>query len=457
MPGTVDVGALEIQLTATDLAGATTSDSFSLAIVGGDDQLDYSADSVWPQCEADCGPGGDDDNDGHDGHGRDDDDGGNCISERINAGSPGVAGTGDAVDLSGRNRSYGVYDGGAGFDTLNGTDGDDALLLDDDASPRPDGTSGPRLISIEAIDMGAGDDVVDLTSVRYDYGNVAIAGGAGNDVLWSNAGNDQLDGGAGNDQLEAGAGDDVYLHGPNGGADVVLDTGGQDAIQFADGIDAASVSVARSHNDLVLSAGANGSVTVQDWFASGDARVEQVQFADGTVWGESELSARAAAHGGDHHGGGGGDGGCPPGHGDDHHDRGDAEHAGASSSPDARDKHDKRDERDPLADILRRAPHYDFAALTDYLALHEARSDGPLTAEQIAQRWTQVRGSVARLGDNDPYARDGVLDGDSLDGDLAHAGLMNAGWGHSGSTGQVRGAGGLPTLRGLNEGFRRLG
>ena len=58
----------------------------------GDDTLLYARDAVWS---------------------------GNL--RRTNMGSPGVAGTGETVGLNGRNRSFDLFDGGAGSDTLLGT------------------------------------------------------------------------------------------------------------------------------------------------------------------------------------------------------------------------------------------------------------------------------------------------------------------------------------------------
>lgn len=101
--------------------------------------------------------------------------------------------------------------GDAGYDTLVGTDGNDAIALDDPLSPFP-GEISPRLSGIERIQAGGGNDVVDLTSRRYEYDDVRIDGGIGNDTLWANSGADVLVGNAGHDNLYGGAGNDT-LHG----------------------------------------------------------------------------------------------------------------------------------------------------------------------------------------------------------------------------------------------------
>ncbi len=91
-----------------------------------------------------------------------------------NWGSPEQAGSGQRVHLVQMNRSLDTFDGGSGTDTLTGTSGDDAILLDDGSQ---------RIKNIEIIDSGAGDDVVDLTSNTYLLGDVAVYGGDGNDVI----------------------------------------------------------------------------------------------------------------------------------------------------------------------------------------------------------------------------------------------------------------------------------
>jgi Ca2+-binding RTX toxin-like protein len=200
------------------LDGATGSDH----LVGGDgdDTLKYSADGSWTT---------------------------GFIAK--NSGSPGYAGTGQTVVLNGKNRSFDVFQGDAGADRLEGTAGADALALDDPFSPFPQ-AAGPRLSGIEKIDVGDGNDVVDLTSRLYVYGDVTLIGGSGDDVLWANAGNDLLEGGTGNDNLYGGAGSDRLAGGDgndtlDGGASAdrllgglgndsyLIDDIGDDVVEFA--------------------------------------------------------------------------------------------------------------------------------------------------------------------------------------------------------------------------------
>jgi Ca2+-binding RTX toxin-like protein len=155
----------------------------------------------------------------------------------LNVGSPGNPGSGDTASISGRLQSHDTFVGGAGIDTVVGTDGAEALFLDDPTNPSYGGP-GPRLVDIEIIRMGGGDDVLDMSSERYAYGNVTVYGGSGRDVLWTSAGDDVLygesgddwlDGGLGFDQLYGGDGNDTYViddadeifEAPGGGIDTV--------------------------------------------------------------------------------------------------------------------------------------------------------------------------------------------------------------------------------------------
>jgi Ca2+-binding RTX toxin-like protein len=164
---------------------------------------------------------------------------------------------GQTVSLYGSNQTHDLFDGGSGHDTLLLTDGDDTLMLHDPHGPFAlQDLNAPRIVGIETIDAGGGDDIVDLTSPDLAYGNVEIHGGDGNDVLWSSAGddhlyggegidllwsgsgNDQLIGGDGHDHLAGGSGDDVLVGGP--GSDRLEGESGQDFLRIGEGNDTVS-------------------------------------------------------------------------------------------------------------------------------------------------------------------------------------------------------------------------
>ncbi len=170
--------------------------------------------------------------------------------------------TGETAEIAGKNRIRDTFSGSesdANILYLSDTANGDALFMDDVYSQFGDAA---RLARIREIRSGAGDDIVDMTSDKYDdkLAQMTVRGGAGNDVIWGNQGtqsatgstlfgddgNDRITGGVGNDVLAGGAGDDIL----NGG-------GGNDTFTFGE----------NWGNDVVSQA-AGGSVTL--WFAVGD-------------------------------------------------------------------------------------------------------------------------------------------------------------------------------------------
>ena len=153
------------------------------------------------------------------------------------------SGTGETADLSGKNKIVDVFVGAysisQGFgeasilvltDDANG----DALFLDDIYSAIPTVIQQARLDNIMEIRAGAGDDVVDLTSERFEFGSqregVKIYGGDGNDTIWANFGSNMLFGDAGHDHIVGGDGDDWIIGGV--GNDTLHGGGGDDIFVF---------------------------------------------------------------------------------------------------------------------------------------------------------------------------------------------------------------------------------
>jgi len=113
----------------------------------------------------------------------------------------------------------------------------------------------------------------------------------GEDDTWSDAGgNDDLSGGAGNDILFGGAGDDTYRFGRGDGQDLIADTAGtHDVLIFGAGIGSADIAQQRNEDNLVLTIkGSSDQVTVAQFF--GGNGIEEVHFADGTVWDAGMLA-----------------------------------------------------------------------------------------------------------------------------------------------------------------------
>jgi Ca2+-binding RTX toxin-like protein len=176
----------------------------------------------------------------------------------------------------------------------------------------------------------AADDVIDGGA-----GSDSLVGGAGNDTLLGTSSDfgdynedpyaDTLEGGAGDDLLRGGGGDDLYLFNLGDGRDTINDEyfyqhknelggvenplildGGLDTLKFGAGINPADVLVTIVGDDLYIGV-AEGStdifdlanlVEIENWQASVH-RVENIEFNDGTVWGDAEIRSRLVGTSGD--------------------------------------------------------------------------------------------------------------------------------------------------------------
>ena len=154
-------------------------------------------------------------------------------------------GTGEQVNLSGKNRLGDVFEGSYDANVLLLTDDahGDALFVDDIYTALPGSLTEQqaRIAQICEIRAGAGNDIVDMTSQRFAYvgDRLTIRGGDGDDTIWANgfgnylfgdAGNDRIvgaagmdfiAGGSGNDSMHGGGGRDVFTFGGNWGSDTV--------------------------------------------------------------------------------------------------------------------------------------------------------------------------------------------------------------------------------------------
>lgn len=178
------------------------------------------------------------------------------------------------------------------------------------------GTTGDdTIIGTVFDDTLAGGDGNDFIDGGWDHrgngGRDTLIGGDGNDTLSPRSGNDTLIGGTGNDLLHGDGGDDLFLFNLGDGHDHVIEfsgdfnngSAGLDTLEFGAGITPSDIAVSQIYfgNDLLLTiSGTNDQVILGDTMNNWRNRVEQVRFADGTVWNHAELVQRSmAANGGD--------------------------------------------------------------------------------------------------------------------------------------------------------------
>ena len=128
---------------------------------------------------------------------------------------------------------------------------------------------------------------------------------SGNDVITGFNTDDVITGGKGDDTLAGGSGNDTYVYARGDGNDVITEQavgGTQDQIVL-DGINPGDVTLVRDGGDVTLvvaagnGAGAGSIRLVQELDDYFDRGVEQIRFADGTVWTQATLRTTAAIGG----------------------------------------------------------------------------------------------------------------------------------------------------------------
>jgi len=184
-------------------------------------------------------------------------------------------GTKEIISADGKGRIQNLFFGSSDPNVLCLTDGEngDAIFVDDVYTELPESVAEhtARLYKIQEVRAGAGDDIVDMTSQRFEYvgDGLTIRGGDGNDTIWATKGNNFLFGDAGNDRIVGASGNDVIAGGI--GIDRMQGGGGDDIFTFCDNWGA----------DEVEQLG-TGKVTL--WFASGDEskwNAEKLTYTDG--------------------------------------------------------------------------------------------------------------------------------------------------------------------------------
>ncbi len=148
-------------------------------------------------------------------------------------------------------------------------------------------------LDVNAIVDAQGTEDADTVHLVDSTSDVTLNLKGGNDTVTTSDGNDTLIGGAGNDTLNGGMGDDTYVFAKGDGIDTIIDTAGADTLKFVGGITADDLIVKASanSNDLIVALKEDGKtfaeltdkITLKNWF-NADNRIENIEFADGTVW-----------------------------------------------------------------------------------------------------------------------------------------------------------------------------
>ena len=121
-------------------------------------------------------------------------------------------------------------------------------------------------------------------------------GTASDDTLTGTGGNDTFMGGAGNDRYNSGAGSDVYVYTAGDGNDYIDDESGSttdvDVLKLTD-LNVGDVTLSRSGSHLNITVNSTGQVIIIDeqlYSTTANWGIEQIQFADGTIWNRTQIA-----------------------------------------------------------------------------------------------------------------------------------------------------------------------
>jgi serralysin len=187
-----------------------------------------------------------------------------------------------------------LMNGGTAGDQMVGAAGDDTYVVDatTDTVSEQAGQGADKVLSAIGYTLVANVEDLELTGTAAinGTGNTLanhITGNQGNNLLNGGAGNDILDGGAGDDHLVGGTGDDTYVFGI--GHDTAVGGVG-DVLRFGEGVRIDQVWLEQHGQDLIVSLlGSDDQTVFEGWFGSDAARIDRLEFADG-----SRISAEAA-------------------------------------------------------------------------------------------------------------------------------------------------------------------
>ncbi|MDR6609090.1 calcium-binding protein, partial [Pseudomonas synxantha] len=129
------------------------------------------------------------------------------------------------------------------------------------------------------------------------YLDETIFGLGGDDKIYGGGGNDLIEGGSGNDFLSGDAGNDIYKFGRDWGADTVSNNDGGvgrvDVIEFKSDVFSFDIELFHVGNDLLIKNRSNADqVKVSNFFYDQIFEIQEIRFADGTVWGLEQIKSQ---------------------------------------------------------------------------------------------------------------------------------------------------------------------
>ncbi|TBW48113.1 tandem-95 repeat protein, partial [Marinobacter halodurans] len=165
--------------------------------------------------------------------------------------------------------------GGSEDDRLYGSGGGDTIVGNEDDDYIEGGSGDDRLYGDSERRSKAGSG-----GSKVGNGNDILLGGAGNDILVSDQGNDLLVGGEGDDIYDVLLSDSVVI-------DNSSSTDGDDQLfldyEFDSRSTSADLSFSRIGDDMLISGGGGGNVTIQNWFLGDQYKIDSLHLTGGST------------------------------------------------------------------------------------------------------------------------------------------------------------------------------
>ncbi|WP_280513962.1 calcium-binding protein [Ruminiclostridium herbifermentans] len=118
-----------------------------------------------------------------------------------------------------------------------------------------------------------------------------------NNSLYGTTGDDIFEGLGGNDYLSGGLGNDTYIFNRGDGQDTISDVdktdGNIDTIVFGENIVGSDLLFTRVGNNLkIIIDGTEDSITILNYYSNSWCAIEQIRFADGTIWNKETIDSQ---------------------------------------------------------------------------------------------------------------------------------------------------------------------
>ncbi len=196
--------------------------------------------------------------------------------------------TGDNVIHANTYENY-IIQTGDGKDRITSSDGDDTIYAGDGDN---------------VVNTGKGEDVVHTGSgadqIQTGDGNDIIYAGEGEDTIEAGEGSDTLTGGKGNDRLIGGRGSDTYIFSRGDGTDTIEEdrntwSNDKNSIVFQEGITQEDITLVREGNNIKIRVyskdkqSIDNEIIVKDGFMENESRMDNIRFADGTIWNKEKI------------------------------------------------------------------------------------------------------------------------------------------------------------------------